>query len=81
MIDIDGKAQINGVYLSESKQHIDNHIVVDHQIGETKSIINYRGIIGENSRCIFHGKAIVQKNADGSDAHQSNKNILLSENA
>jgi len=81
MIDIDGKAQINGVYLSESKQHIDNHIVADHQIGETKSIINYRGIIGKNSRCIFNGKAIVQKNADGSDAHQSNKNILLSENA
>ena len=45
------------------------------------TFINYRGIIGENSRCIFHGKAIVQKNADGSDAHQSNKNILLSENA
>jgi Fe-S cluster assembly protein SufD len=74
-------AQISGVYLANGTQHIDNHILTDHTVGPAKSVQNYRGIIGGRARCVFNGKAIVREGADGSDAEQSNHNLLLSETA
>jgi Fe-S cluster assembly protein SufD len=75
------RAEISGVYLADGKQHIDNHILTDHTVGPAVSIQNYRGIIGGRARCVFNGKAIVRQGADGSDANQSNHNLLISDTA
>jgi Fe-S cluster assembly protein SufD len=75
------RAEISGVYLADGKQHIDNHILTDHTVGPAVSIQNYRGIIGGRARCVFNGKAIVREGADGSDAEQSNHNLLISDTA
>lgn len=72
---------LHGLYLAGSRQHIDNHTRVDHRVGPGVSREEYRGIIGGRARCVFNGKAIVHEGADGTDAEQSNHNLLLSDTA
>jgi Fe-S cluster assembly protein SufD len=71
----------NGLYLAGDEQHIDNHTRVDHRKGPARSSQEYRGILNGRCRCVWNGKAVVHKGADGSDANQANHNLLLSENA
>jgi len=71
----------SGLFLAEDGQHIDNHICADHRVGPTVSRQNYRGIASGRSRCVFNGKALVREGADGTDAEQSNHNLLLSKRA
>ena len=72
-------AKLSGLYLTEGQQHIDNHLSATHSAESASSTQNYRGILGGRSRGVFNGKAIVQAGADGTDANQSNHNLLLSE--
>lgn len=72
---------LHGLYLAGGRQHIDNHTRVDHRVGPARSVEEYRGILNDRARCVFNGKAIVHKGADGTDAHQANRNLLLSEKA
>ncbi len=71
----------DGLYLAGEGQHIDNHTRVDHRVGPATSSQEYRGILNGKCRCVWNGKAIVHKNADGTDAKQANHNLLLSEKA
>ena len=71
----------DGLYLAGEGQHIDNHTRVDHRAGPATSRQEYRGILNGKCRCIWNGKAIVHKGADGTDADQANHNLLLSEKA
>lgn len=84
VIDIVGpgaSANVNGLYLATDEQHIDNHVHVIHGVGPATSSQDYRGILSGRSRCVFNGKAVVLAGADGTDANQSNHNLLLSEKA
>ncbi len=72
---------LRGLYLASGRQHIDNHTRVDHRVGPATSEEEYRGILNGRARCVFNGKAVVHKGADGSDADQSNHNLLLSDKA
>jgi Fe-S cluster assembly protein SufD len=81
-IDIAGReatALVGGLYIADDGQHIDNHIRIDHRVGPARSIQEYRGILAGRCRCVWNGKALVQAGADGTDAEQSNHNLLLSE--
>ena len=83
-IDLDNpgaEVAFNGLYLAGDDQHIDNHTRVDHRKGPARSSQEYRGILSGRCRCVWNGKAIVHKGADGTDANQANHNLLLSENA
>ena len=73
--------ELYGLYLASGQQHIDNHTRVDHRVGPAASTEEYRGILGDRSRCVFNGKALVHRGADGTDARQANHNLLLSEKA
>ena len=72
---------LRGLYLATGRQHIDNHTRVDHRVGPATSTEEYRGILNGRARCVFNGKAIVHAGADGTDADQSNHNLLLSDKA
>jgi len=72
---------LRGLYLATGTQHIDNHTRVDHRVGPATSNEEYRGILNGRARCVFNGKAIVHAGADGTDADQSNHNLLLSDKA
>ena len=75
------RVDMRGVYLGNDKQHIDNHTRVDHVARDTISREDYRGILRDRSRGVFNGKVFVHKGADGTDAAQSNPNLLLSDHA
>jgi len=72
---------LSGLYLASGAQHIDNHTRVEHRVGPAVSHEEYRGILSDQSRCVFNGQAIVFEGADGTDANQANHNLLLSDKA
>ncbi|MCB1843911.1 MAG: Fe-S cluster assembly protein SufD [Halioglobus sp.] len=73
--------KMHGLYLATGQQFVDNHTRVDHRIGPAASREEFRGILNGRARCVFNGKAVVHKGADGTDAEQSNHNLLLSDKA
>jgi Fe-S cluster assembly protein SufD len=60
---------------------VDNHTVVDNVKPNCESNELYKGVIDDNATAVFNGKIFVQKDAQKTNAFQSNKNILLSDNA
>jgi Fe-S cluster assembly protein SufD len=72
---------MNGLYLARERQHVDNHTSVDHAVPHTRSDQIYRGVVGGRGRAVFNGRAVVRPGAVGTDARQSNANLLLSPDA
>ena len=72
---------LNGLYLGNNRQHIDNHTLVEHKLPHTSSNEHFRGIMNGRSRAVFNGKVIVHEQAQKTEAHQSNANLLLSGDA
>ena len=72
---------LNGLYYTGQGQHIDNLISIDHAQPRCTSRLNYKGILDGNSRAVFGGEVMVRRNAQKSDAQQTDKNLLLSEDA
>lgn len=70
-----------GVYVGDNSSLIDNHTLVDHAVPNCYSNEYYKGIIGDESHGVFNGKIIVRKDAQKTNAYQSNKNILISDKA
>ena len=75
------EANMFGLYLLNGKQHVDNQTVVDHKKPNCLSNELYKGIIDGNSTGVFNGKIFVRPDAQKTNAFQSNKNILLSDDA
>jgi Fe-S cluster assembly protein SufD len=83
-IKIDGEyaeANMFGLYIPNGKQHIDNHTAVDHAKPNSNSNELYKGILKGKSTGVFNGKIFVRQDAQKTNAFQSCKNVLLSEDA
>lgn len=76
-----GEAFVDGLYLVSDDQHADTHSVIDHRLPNCVSHQTYKGIVDGKARAVFNGKVFVRENAHGTDAQQSNKNLLLSNDA
>ena len=72
---------LNGLYTIGGSQHVDNHTVIDHARPHCTSHELYKGVLDGRSTGVFSGKIIVRKDAQKTDAIQSNKNLLLSDQA
>jgi Fe-S cluster assembly protein SufD len=72
---------LNGLYLLDGKQHVDNHTEIEHAKPRATSRELYKGILSGAAHAVFNGKILVLKDAQKTDARQTNKNLLLSENA
>ena len=72
---------LNGLYLTADNQHIDNLISIDHAQPHCTSRLNYKGILDGKSRAVFGGEVVVRRDAQKSDAEQTDKNLLLSQSA
>ena len=72
---------MNGLYMTDNAQHIDNHTRVDHFKPYTQSNQNYRGVLNGKSRGVFNGKVVVHPQAQKIEAYQNNANLLLSDDA
>ncbi len=75
------QTQLNGFYLPDREQHFDNNVAVHHKMPNCVSNQLYRGIIDNKAMAIFSGKVLVDKDAQKTDAHQNNSNILLTQYA
>ncbi len=74
-------SHLNGLQIMSHQQHIDNHTLVDHEVPHCESNQLYKGIFNQKSSGVFNGKIFVRKDAQKTNAYQSSKNMLLSENA
>ncbi len=75
------ESNLNGLFLADKTQLIDNHTLVDHQKPNCNSNELYKGIVRDKSTGVFNGKIYVRKDAQKTNAYQSSKNILLSDDA
>ena len=75
------ECHLNGLYLTEGNQLVDNHTMINHAAPNCRSNELFKGVLSGNSRAVFSGKVFVNKIAQKTNAFQSNKNILLSESA
>jgi Fe-S cluster assembly protein SufD len=73
--------ELNGLYLGNKDQVLDHQTFVDHQKPDGKSGQFFKGLLAGNSRGVFRGRTVVRQDAQRTDAHQTNKNLLLSDNA
>ncbi len=75
------ESHLNGLFITSDTQHVDNHTLVDHRKPHCESNQTYKGILDEKSTGTFNGKIFVQRDAQKTNAYQSSKNILLSDDA
>ncbi|MGZ3885223.1 MAG: Fe-S cluster assembly protein SufD [Bacteroidia bacterium] len=75
------EGHLNGLFLTKGTQLVDNHTLVDHRKPNCQSNELYKGIAKDKSTGIFNGKIYVRKDAQKTNAYQSSKNILLSDDA
>ncbi|MCE9583114.1 MAG: Fe-S cluster assembly protein SufD [Planctomycetes bacterium] len=75
------EAQFFGLTIASGKQHIDHHTVIDHAVPNCPSREFYKAILNGRSHVVFNGKVFVREDAQKTDAKQTNKNLLLSDDA
>jgi Fe-S cluster assembly protein SufD len=78
---VGGECTLNGLFVGNGSQHLDNHTLIDHASPHCSSRELYKGILDGKSRGVFHGKIIVRPDAQKTDAMQTNRNMLLSRDA
>jgi Fe-S cluster assembly protein SufD len=72
---------LNGLYLVSDEQLADHYMIVDHAVPRCVSHEYFNGIMAGKSKGVFHGRIIVRPDAQKTDAKQTNKNLLLSDDA
>jgi Fe-S cluster assembly protein SufD len=76
-----GECTLNGLYLATDRQHSDTHTRIDHAKPHCSSHELYKGILDGQAHGVFNGKIYVHQDAQKTDAKQTNKTLLLSEDA
>ncbi|MFL2982839.1 MAG: Fe-S cluster assembly protein SufD [Candidatus Neomarinimicrobiota bacterium] len=72
---------INGLNLSNGNQHMDSYVVTNHHKAHCTSSQNFKFILKDQSSGVFNGRSVVHNGAQKTDSNQSNKNLLLSDDA
>ncbi len=70
-----------GLYFIRNENYADNHTEIIHAVPNCQSNELYKGILTDQSKGVFKGRIVVKPNAQKTNAYQSNKNILLSDDA
>jgi Fe-S cluster assembly protein SufD len=74
-------AKINGLYLVDKKQHVDNRVFVEHAVPDCTSNELFKGILDDEASAVFNGHVLVRRDAQRTNAYQQNRNILLTDKA
>jgi Fe-S cluster assembly protein SufD len=77
----DANCLINGLYIAHEHQHLDNDMRVEHAALRGDSRQFYKGILDGHARGVFTGRIVVHEGAQQTDAKQTNRNLLLSDDA
>jgi Fe-S cluster assembly protein SufD len=76
-----GECLINGLFVGNNGQHLDNYMHVEHASPHCNSRQFYNGILDGRAHGVFHGRIVVHKDAQKTDAKQTNRNLLLADDA
>ncbi|MBD3639864.1 MAG: Fe-S cluster assembly protein SufD [Marinobacter sp.] len=76
-----GECKLNGVVVTQGKQHFDNHTTIEHVAAHCNSEETYRNIAADQSHAVFNGRIHIHQDAQKSNADMNNKNLLLSNGA
>ena len=72
---------LDGLYVADGEQHVDNHTTIDHAHPNSRSFEIYKGILDGRAKGVFNGRILVRQAAQKTDAKQSNMSLLLSDHA
>ncbi|MEE2614163.1 MAG: Fe-S cluster assembly protein SufD [Verrucomicrobiota bacterium] len=75
------ECMLNGLYMTRGRQLADHHMIVNHAAPYCNSHEYFNGILDDQSRGVFHGRILVEPEAQKTDAKQTNKNLILSDEA
>lgn len=75
------ETHLYGLYVLDKARVADNHTIVDHQVPNCVSNELYKGVMSGKSTAVFNGKIFVRRDAQKTNAYQTNRNILLSDDA
>ena len=81
LLDPETKAHLQGLYICDGRSRIDNHSSIDHCAPESQSEQCYQGILGQRGQGVFNGRIFMRAGSTQARAYQSNKNLLLSDQA
>jgi Fe-S cluster assembly protein SufD len=73
--------QIVGLYFGEGDQTLDYRMLIDHIGRSTSSDVFLKGAVEDSAQSIFTGLLRIEKDALRSSAFETNRNLVLSENA
>lgn len=76
-----GECLINGLFIGKGQQQLDNYMLVEHISPFCSSRQFYNGILDGRAHGVFHGRILVHKGAQRTDAKQTNRNLLLTDDA
>jgi Fe-S cluster assembly protein SufD len=76
-----GSTRLLALYFASGSQMHDFRTVQDHRVGQTRSELIYKGAVANSSRSVYSGLIRVEKGAKGSNAFQTNRNLVLHEGA
>jgi len=77
-----GDVELLGLFFADAGQHIDNRLLVDHDMPHCKSRVNYRGALqGAGARSVWTGDVIIRATGIGTDTYEVNRNLLLTDGA
>ena len=72
---------LQGLYVAGGSQHVDSRTAIEHARPHGTSRELYKGVLNDRARAVFNGKIVVRKEAQKTDAQQSNRNLMLSRDA
>jgi Fe-S cluster assembly protein SufD len=75
------EAELKAIYFASGDQFFDFHTLQDHQVGNTRSDLLFKGALQDTARTVYAGLIRIEKGAARSDAYQANRNLVLSEHA
>jgi Fe-S cluster assembly protein SufD len=75
------EAELKAIYFASGEQFFDFHTLQDHQVGNTRSDLLFKGALQDTSRTVYAGLIRIEKGAARSDAYQANRNLVLSDHA
>ena len=76
-----GDARALGLFFASGDQHFEHRVVSRHEAPNAYSNLLYKGAIQDHARTIFYGNLVVPPGAPGTDAYQTNRNLVLNEGA
>jgi Fe-S cluster assembly protein SufD len=74
-------AELKAIYFASGDQFFDFHTLQDHQVGNTRSDLLFKGALQDTARTVYAGLIRIEKGAARSDAYQANRNLVLSDHA